>query len=305
MKLNLFCICVLVSACAIAGESAAIKPGVSSSAFEKEEKKAADKSRYNLFNPTPREQMREMSTDRPDKTESPYTVDAGHFQFETDLASYSIDRENPERSDERVKSLAIMPVNFKIGLTNRIDIQFVFETYNIVHTRGRNEDGIRTSEYQDGFGDITTRLKINVFGNDEGSRALAVMPYIKAPTNQDNLGNNKVEGGLIIPFGMDLPHGFSMGVMHQTDLLWDDDDNDYYAQFVHTITFGHDIIGNLGGYVEFFSAFNTRGTPWEGTADVGFTYGFTDDIQLDFGCNFGVTRSAEDFNPFVGLSIRF
>src|SRR5688572_5942243 len=40
------------------------------------------KSHYHLFNPTPRAQMREMSTDRPDQTESPYTVDAGHVQVE-------------------------------------------------------------------------------------------------------------------------------------------------------------------------------------------------------------------------------
>src|SRR4051794_35141958 len=40
-----------------------------------------NKCRYTLFNPTPRKQMREMATDRPDKTESPYTVDAGHVQI--------------------------------------------------------------------------------------------------------------------------------------------------------------------------------------------------------------------------------
>ncbi len=38
---------------------------------------ARDKGSYNLFKPTPREFMRGMSTDRPDQTESPYTVDAG------------------------------------------------------------------------------------------------------------------------------------------------------------------------------------------------------------------------------------
>lgn len=39
-----------------------------------------DKSGYSLFKPTPRQFMRELTTDRPDQTESPYTVDAGHFQ---------------------------------------------------------------------------------------------------------------------------------------------------------------------------------------------------------------------------------
>lgn len=41
--------------------------------------------KYSLFNSVPRSQMREMETERPDVTESPYTVDAGHFQYETDL----------------------------------------------------------------------------------------------------------------------------------------------------------------------------------------------------------------------------
>jgi hypothetical protein len=54
-----------------------------------------NKWQYNLFNPTPRALMREMSTDRPDKTESAYTVD-GHFQFEADLVSFSIDRWNAD-----------------------------------------------------------------------------------------------------------------------------------------------------------------------------------------------------------------
>ncbi|SEH88045.1 transporter [Epilithonimonas hominis] len=40
---------------------------------------------YSLFKPVPKEQMRDMETDRPDVTESPYTIDAGHFQYETDM----------------------------------------------------------------------------------------------------------------------------------------------------------------------------------------------------------------------------
>ena len=51
---------------------------------QRREVRKADKSIYTLFHPTPREWMREMSTDRPDQTESPNTVDAGHFQVELD-----------------------------------------------------------------------------------------------------------------------------------------------------------------------------------------------------------------------------
>src|SRR5437016_7041803 len=93
-----------------------------------------DKSKYNLFNPTPRELMREMSTDRPDKTESPFTVDAGHFQIEADILNYTYDRYNPARTDTRVETVKIAPMNLKVGLRNNIDLQLVLETYESVRT---------------------------------------------------------------------------------------------------------------------------------------------------------------------------
>src|SRR5687767_14556340 len=74
-----------------------------------------DKSGYHLFKPTPRELMREMSTDRPDKTESAYTVDAGHFQLEMDVVSYGYDRHNVARDHTVSDNLAIAPFNFKVG----------------------------------------------------------------------------------------------------------------------------------------------------------------------------------------------
>src|SRR5262245_28612682 len=92
----------------------------------------ADKSKYNLFNPTPRELMRELSTDRPDKTESAYTVDAGHFQVEMDLVNYAYDHDTAGNADTRIDAWAIAPINFKVGLLNNLDLQTVIETYNYV-----------------------------------------------------------------------------------------------------------------------------------------------------------------------------
>ena len=43
----------------------------------------------------------------------------------------------------------------------------------------------------------------------------------------------------------------------------------------------------------------------DGTVDLGLTYGLTDNIQLDAGVNIGLTASADDINPFLGLSLRF
>jgi hypothetical protein len=264
---------------------------------------AVDKNQYHLFNPTPRELMREMSTDRPDKTESAYTVDAGHFQFEMDVLNYSYDRDNGLPGDTTIESVAIAPINLKLGLCNRADVQLVLEPYTSVRTHMR---ATRQVEKQRGFGDVTVRLKGNMWGNDGGLTALALMPYVKLPTNQDDLGNNSVEGGLIVPLAVELPWGWGMGVMTQFDFIRDESGSGHHPEFVNTVTFAHDIVGNLGGYVEFFSAVSTeRGSEWIGTVDAGLTYALTEDIQLDAGINIGVTRSADDWNPFLGISWRF
>jgi hypothetical protein len=268
-----------------------------------DEASAADKSKYHLFNPTPREAMRELSTDRPDKTENAYTVDAGHFQIESDLINYSRDHDKSGSSDVTVDAYAIAPVNLKVGLCNWSDLQLILETYNYVQTKN-SVSGTKIT--QRGFGDITTRLKVNFWGNDGGKTALAAMPFVKLPTNQDELGNNSVEGGIILPLAVELPAGWGMGVMTEFDFARDGDSDGYHAEFVNSITFAHDIVGNLDGYVEFWSLVsNERNSEWIGTVDLGLTYGLSKSIQLDAGINIGVTDAADDFNPFLGVSFRF
>ncbi|HEY5745108.1 MAG TPA: transporter [Chryseolinea sp.] len=254
-----------------------------------------DKWQYTLFNPTPRALMREMSTDRPDKTESPYTVDAGHFQVETDLVGFGIDNRNA--NNERVFGINAGNMNLKAGLLNNVDLQLVVENYVYEQVRA---NGVTTRK--SGFGDLTTRLKVNLWGNDGGPTAFGIMPFVKFPTNTGGLGNKQVEGGLIFPLAVELPYGWGMGVMTEFDFVHREDGS-YGPDFINSITFSHDIIGNLAGYVEFFSRLSEG--ELEITLDAGLTYTLTEDIQLDCGCNFGVTEAAEDFNPFVGFSVRY
>jgi hypothetical protein len=258
-----------------------------------------DKSGYNLFRPTPDALLREMATDRPDKTESAYTVDAGHFQFETDLLSYTYDR----GENETVKALALAPINMKIGILNNVDLQLIAETYNIQRTKDRDTN---RSTRLSGFGDLLFRCKTNLWGNDGGPTALAVMPFVKVPTNQDDLGNGALEGGIIFPFAMELPADWGLGAQAQVDYLQDSNSSDYHQEFSNTITVSHDIVGKLAGYVELYSNVSTeRGAKWIATFDFGFTYALTRDIQLDGGMNTGLTEAADDFNPFIGLSMRY
>jgi hypothetical protein len=258
-----------------------------------------DKSGYNLFNPVPDAGLRELSPDRPDKTESPYTVDAGHFQLEMDFANYTCHNSD----DTTAKAWNVAPFNVKAGLFNNVDVQFVFDDYEHIRTGDRSAE---TSTTQSGIGDFTTRLKINLWGDDGGKTAFALLPFVKFPTSTDGLGNNAVEGGVIFPLAVKLPADFDLGLETAVSCLRDNRDNNFHADFINSITLDHGIIGKLSGYLEFFSDISTEShAGWIGTVDTGLEFLVTKNVQLDCGCNFGVTRAAENFNPFAGITVRF
>ena len=77
----------------------------------------ADKSSYTLFNPTPDAALRTFSPDRPTKSNGPLTVDAGRFQYETDLVSYL----HSNAGGVSTRTYAALDPTLKIGLTRRVD----------------------------------------------------------------------------------------------------------------------------------------------------------------------------------------
>ena len=267
------------------------------------EEPAVDKNQFHLFRPTPPELMRELSADRPDKTESAYTVDAGHFQLEADLVTFSLDRYNGDPTDTSAKTWVVANNNYKIGLLNNVDLQLVVPTYTHVRFEDRDANFVRKTS---GFGDVSLRSKFNFWGNDGGKTALSVMPFVKFPTAQDDLGNGAYEAGVIFPFAVSLPCDWQMGLQTQFEYREDGSGNGFHTEFINTATVSHAIVGELSGYVEFFSNRSTeKGSDWIATFDLGFTYGVTKNLQLDAGVNIGVTRATDDLNPFLGLTWRY
>jgi hypothetical protein len=257
-----------------------------------------DKSGYNLFNPVPENLLRDLSPDRPDVTESAYTVDAGHYQLEMDFANFTYDKTDGTTT----KAWDAGDFNIKAGLLDNLDVQFVYDNYLNVH----RENGSGKSTTQSGFGDFTTRLKINLWGDDGGKTAFALLPFIKFPTSTDGLGNNAVEGGVIFPLAMSLPHDFNLSLETAASLMKNDDGGGYHEEFIASASVDHQIVGKLSGFVEFFSNFTTQShSSWVGTVDTGLEYLVTKNIQLDCDCYFGVTHDAADFNPFAGITVRF
>jgi hypothetical protein len=227
--------------------------------------------------------MREMQTDRPDTTESPYTVDAGHVQVEMDFVS-------AERDQGSTETL-VGSTNLKLGLNSFADLQLIAAPYD-------DADGVT------GIGDTTLRIKLNAWGNDAGATAFGLMPFVTLPTAQKGLGAGHVETGLILPFTVQAPLDLDFATMLELDYVYRDDH--YGLDLVVSGSVGHDVWGPLGGFVELASS-----TPLDAASDSelgvngGLILELGDDWAIDGGTRVGLSDPAPDLALFAGGSARF
>ena len=247
---------------------------------------ALDKRQYNLFNPTPPDLMRELSPDRPDTTESPITLDAGHFAMEVSWFDWSRDG-----GDD---AFTILSSNLKLGLFNDVDIQAVFNVYTW--------EDLADGSNAEGFGDVQVRLKYNLWGNDSGETALALFPYVQIPTGAE-LSNGEWEGGLIIPFSVTLTDSLSLGLMAEFDAVYDDTEGEYELVFLHSAVLGISLTERWGTFVEYFGI--AGDASYQPHASGGFTFTVNENLILDCGVRVGLSSDSEDLGVFTGFTKRF
>jgi hypothetical protein len=265
----------------------------------KPEKKKPDKNQYWLLNPTPPDEMRSFSTDRPPKANVPYTVDAGHFQYETDLVNFTHQVTGSVHTDT---ILAPNPT-FKVGVTNNTDLE-VNVPFAGVHSFG---SPTAPSSTLWGVGDTFVRAKTNLWGNDGGDTAAALIPYVKAPSAPIGIGNGAVEEGLIAPLALNLPNNFVLLLVPEIDGLKNSADNGQHGNFVFDINLGREVIKNVTAYVELWSDYNDDPVlkTTQMSFDVAVAWVVFPNIQLDAGVNFGLTSATPAVQVFTGLSQRF
>lgn len=265
---------------------------------------AQNKSQYTLFNPTPAPLMRDMTTDRPDTTEVPFTVDAGHIQIESNVFGYGRSTRTPLGETET--SYETITSNFRIGLTNDIELSLVARPYGSVLMRGPNG-----SVRQSGVGGFDVRMKFNIWGNDkfeaDGATGFALLPYVTLPTDRFNgISQDKIEGGVSAIWAIKFNDTFGLGINASLAAERHAENMRYHPASLLTFSLSQAITEKFGLYYEAIGRFGIN----DGVSEVitlggGITYRVTKNLQLDAGVNFGVTRAADRVNPFVGFSARY
>jgi hypothetical protein len=250
---------------------------------------------YSLFKPVPKDSMRDMETDRPDFTESPFTVDAGHFQYEADFFRFRTQKD----ASTKQETMLFHQSNLMLGLTGSTSIQLNVESY----VRKRETD-LETGEREisKGFGDLTLRIKQNLIGNDHGNFALALMPYVKFPTGKYEK-EDRYEAGLILPMSLKLPDEWKLGMEFEAERLKDDDVNALHTQFSQSLTVSHEIIKHVDGIGETYYSYNFKKHEWSNFLNAAFQVEIFKNFKLDAGINYGIQTTTEN-NFFIGAAFR-
>jgi Putative MetA-pathway of phenol degradation len=258
-----------------------------------------DKSGYSLLDPTPDDEMRKFTPDRPTKGFSVRTIDAGHFELETDLFNYTYSR----YLGVTTRSFEALDPNLKVGLTNWADFEIQFNgLQSFDSTTGTG------GAHGAGFGDVTLRTKVNLFGNDNGPAGFALIPYVKLPSSAPVISNGAVEGGLIAPLALRLPQDYLVTLMTEVDDLKDAKDSGRFANFVNLVGVSHPLPGIEGanGMVELFSSAGTDpATPPIYTFDLGLNFRLDQHTIIDVGLNLGLNKAAPKAQIYTGISARF
>ncbi len=244
--------------------------------------------------PAKGEPRREMTTDRPDATESPFTIEPGHVQLEMDVFSYARDRVSGDLTEEWEAA----PFNVRVGLTPNFEAGIFVAPFRRVTERPAG--GPRS--HLSGAGDTTLRAKLNLGGNDGGNFAWGLMADLKLPTARRGLGNRKFEGALTLPVAFELGGGWGGAAMTAVELTYTDAAR-YRPTWINTVTVGRDLTEKIGGFLELTSAAGDG--PHVATFNCGLTRSLSANAQLDCGVNVGLSRSAPDVLWFAGLARRF
>lgn len=144
---------------------------------------------------------------------------------------------------------------------------------------------------EDGYGSTYGRLKLNLWGNDGGETAAALIPFVGRT-------GDAWSAGLAIAGSVELGAGMVFGVVPQVEVGADG------ATATATANVSRAIVGPLIGIAETAGRVDTMGSPWALQATGAVAVGVTDDAEIDAGVRRGVTGPVPDVEGFLRVSVR-
>lgn len=223
-----------------------------------------------------------LITDRPDFTESPATVHAGHVQFEGGYTFAARGGDNTHSFGELLVRIgAASDLEFRVGLNSRVVTRTGKETLS-------------------GFQDAALGLKFNVITtpSGRGGFAFSILVASSIPTGSLLYTNDRP-----VP---ELKTAFAFSVSERTTLSWNVnyayavENEERFNQIAGSGSVGYILSPCVGLYVEYYGVWpnNLEGRSLH-FVNGGTTFLITGDVQADIRAGKGFNSLEPDY--FIGL----
>jgi len=229
-------------------------------------------------------------------TQVPETVAPGRILVEMDALLFEFDQEDDTKTTAIGAALTVLTV----GLTDTWDIQVAADAFlsQKVTTSGL---GDRSS----GIGDIYVRTKWRFLDGGGTGVSAALLPYVKFPTGSGAVSNGSVEGGIIVPWQMNLANRLSVNANAGVDLVRNDADDGYDTNWGGSASFSLPLISSFDAYGETLLAKSSGGSRFDGRLGGGVLFHIHDLMWWDFAAYRGISRGASDWTTVVRFNFGF
>jgi len=257
-----------------------------------------DSAHFSWRKPVPRDKLRDLQPDRPGVTESPFTVDAGHFQLEMDALRLI---NSGSDQDLRTRDIHVAYSMLKLGLSRKTDLQLEVPLYS--NAKQRSPSAEDWEERHAGFGDLALRVKHNFIGDDQqGHFAMAVIGYARLPTG-GAVGSGAVEYGLVLPLDVEVAENTNLEAQLETDYRYDRNNEQRYWCWQPSVAIEQDFGKKLGIIVEGVGRWESQDKQWQTSLNLAPIFKLTENLQLDLGTHLALDRQI-DHEYFLGITVR-
>jgi len=208
-------------------------------------------------------------------TETTQTIEPGGILLKVDAISFGLRTDTT--APNQYKALALGTTLLSAGLTNTVDMEFGTQFFvRDTFSRSGND------QTQSGIGDITLRPKWTFWRDPSSGQAAAIVPFVMLPTHSAAIGNNSVEGGVILPWSMDIAAGTKAAAMIEWDEFRNVANTRYDTRWYGSAFVKWQLGSTLGAYAESTLSDSTAGSKsFAGTVGGGATLAIHNGFEWD------------------------
>jgi hypothetical protein len=251
--------------------------------------------------PTAASELRSLCPDRPGKATPACIVDKGHLQIETGIIDWSRDH----HAGIDINTIAYTGSEMRYGLTSTTEIGVTWSPFNTVTLHDRKAG---TRNHASGIGDVKLALRQSLANPDGSGIALAIEPFITAPTGGNGITAGDWAGGVLLPFAAALGGGFGLATTAEVDWNPNASGSGHHASYLGVIGVSHPV-GPIQAGMEFAASRDDdpTGATTQATADLTLAWvpASRPDMQFDAGLNAGLNSNTPGLEIYLGVSRRF